>query len=292
MTQEYSIENGYYVVYSVDVKTKMTTAFLAIRVDARQLKKDGLLHSLRKKHNRQFTYALSPNGITLSMKRKLSENVIQEIIADITLQLQASGYQQSCMLSGSTDALSLYQLGKDKIITNDTALLNHVNNARQAAEQPINPFMGLIGGIIGILIGTIIWTIIAYLGWFVGWIGFLIVFLGIYGFKLLGKRITQGWAIVIMLLSLLSIVLSQFAYLGFAIYSTLKNDFGISLTFSEALSYIPTFLAEPDIRTPFITNTVLGLIIGIIGMFSAVKGIPTEKELFENLQYTRLCSKD
>ena len=287
MTQEYSIENGYYVLYSEDLRKREITAFLAIRPGNQQAAISALLTELEEKHNKEFIFRFSENGISIFVKSLVMEDVMK-IVSDITLHFETIGYHQSCMISGDTSDLSLYQVGARKVVASNAAVVDFVNTHNESNQQTINPVLGLIGAIIGILLGTIAWIIVGEFGWFVGWIGFLIVFLGIYGFKLLGKGITKGWGIVIMILSLVAIVFAQFFSLGLGIFEYAKSE-GVRLTLIEVIIYIPIFLTESSILREFITNLLIGLGIGGLGMFSSISKLPTKDEVNKTIEYTRIC---
>ena len=94
MIQEYSVDNGYYVIYTEDLSQREITAFLAVRPETHQDSLNTLLNEIAEKHNHQFVFRFSDNGIAIVVKSLDFPNV-QNIIADITSQFSSAGYHQS-----------------------------------------------------------------------------------------------------------------------------------------------------------------------------------------------------
>ena len=287
MIAEYSLINNYYIIYSENSKQKKITALLPVRAGKNQKAINKILRNIGKNHRQKLTTLFQFNGISIQINT-LDANVVQAIVSDITLQFWQAGYGQTCMLSNAESNLSLYKMGKELIVANDVAIMNHVNKLNQDNALEINPIMGLIGGVLGISIGIIPWILLAYFGWFSAWLGFLIVILGVLGFRLLGKGITKNWGIVILVLSLFAIVFAQFCSLGLGIYQAFKDEMRVYLSLTEILVYIPLFLSESETRLTFITHLLVALGLGGVGMFSFIKNIPTKEERSVMLQYSKI----
>ena len=287
MTSEYSMENGYYVIYSQNVAKGSTNAFLAVRASERINEISQTLEQIKGQYNDQFSYDFLYNGISIEINT-IDENQVKVIVSDITKKFELEGYRQACMLSGAESNLALYQSGTGKIVAEEAAVENHVKTANQTAEKKINPLTGLIGGIIGVLLGMVVWVLVARLGWFSAWLGVLVMFLGLSGFRLLGRGINKGWGFLVLVLGILSIVAAQFISFGWAIYDLYLEE-GVKLLFSEILEAIPLYLEIAEVKGAFIKDLLLGLVLGGIGMIPMMaKIVPTQKERSEKLQYTKI----
>ena len=83
--------------------------------------------------------------------------------------------------------------------------------------------LGLTGALLGALIGAIPWAIALYFGWFVGWLGFVIGFLSIKGYELLGGKRGKFKIVSICIATIISVVLGNVAGEVFSIIKELKQ---------------------------------------------------------------------
>ena len=282
---EYSIENGYYVTYKE--KNKKIIASISIRAlqELKAIRK--MMKPLKKDSATRFVLTQTTTGLSIRINTA-DFHVAQKIVADITKEFSTAGYRQACFYTGSELDISLYRVGKEMVTANDTAVRAYVVKTNQDNAKIINPVLGLLGGVIGILLGVTIWTIISLLGYFIWWVGFLIMLLGIQGFILLGKGITRGWGIVLVIMGLVGIVFSNFVEWGVLMLYTAHTS-GISVTVGEVVTYLwKEALFDTEIRATFLSNLILGLVFGGVGMITALPSIPTKDERDEELFCTRI----
>jgi len=287
MTTEYSIENDYYVIYSQNLQTKIFNILLAIRAKHNKSDIHKLLKFIKTEYKIKFTLIFSNDSFSIQL-HTLDYDIIQTIISDVTLLLKQAGYQQSCIYSNRQDNLSLYKINNFNVVANETAIMEYVNDTNKSNEQTINPIAGLLGGILGISTGTIVWIIAGYFGWIVGWVGYLIVRLGVRGFKLLGKGITKGWGIVLIVISIFAIIFANFASLGLGIYFTSIEE-GLYLSFSKILLTIPFLIfMDSEVKSSLIMNLIISLFLGGYAMSASIRDIPTKSERSEPLSYYKI----
>jgi len=286
MIAEYSIENGYYVTYKE--KSKKIIASINIRVLKKGKAIQKLVKPIKKASEKKFVLTPTVTGISIQINT-LDFQIAQRIVADITKELLAAGYQQSCFYTGLDMDVSLYRVGKEMVVANETAVREHVNKTNKDNAREINPVLGLLGGVIGILIGVTIWLIISMLGYFIWWVGFLIIILGIQGFKLLGKGVTRGWGILLVIMGIIGIVFAQFLETGMLIFYASYTG-GSVLSVKEIVAYMWLILSyDAEARSTFFTNLILGLVLGGAGMLAALPTIPTKAERDEELVCTRIA---
>lgn len=73
-------------------------------------------------------------------------------------------------------------------------------------EKKENLPLGLIGAVIGILLGSVLWVLIGQIGFIAGIAGYAIVFCGMKGYQLLGKKLSKTGIIICIVLSFLAII--------------------------------------------------------------------------------------
>lgn len=175
--------------------------------------------------------------------------VIDSAFSAVDVMLEGAVYQ---MHSGCADSVE-----------------RDVDAARQAVQAQGNMLTGIIGAVLGGIIGAIPWAIASFNGWFVGWLGFLIGLAAKKGYELLKGKECKAKAVVIILVSILSVVLAEFA--GWTVAFMMEVE---GATVMEGLQFTLYFLsADPEIQSSFIGNIVLGLVFAGLGIFDLVRGI-------------------
>ena len=286
MNKMYAMENGMYAIYTLKVESVgspvWTQAEFAIREkDGSPLRKE-VMETFVQNNEYVDSFQLSDTSITILI-RSNSEDIVTAVVQDMTQVFLQKGYEQSCTINGSTENIGLYQWKNRYMIASELAISEFMDQAKQENQKvKIRVPLGILGALVGILLGSIAWFLVAQIGFFVGWIGYLIVFLGIKGFVLMGKRINKPWAITIGVLGILAIVATQFVVFGFEIYKVLDSH-SARVTIYKVLQLIPEFLSDGEVLAEFLRNMALGVLIGGIAMISPIKSIPSEKFYEENL---------
>lgn len=131
--------------------------------------------------------------------------------------------------------------------------------------------LGSLGALLGALIGAIPWVLVStFTGFFVGWLGFLVGYAACLGYRALGGlRSTRAAMTVILLVSVLALLGADLA----SNMLVLCTDPGWQR--SAARYGIPVArLAFDSLMMPenwhlILPNLLVGMLIGLLGVFSA-----------------------
>ena len=136
-------------------------------------------------------------------------------------------------------------------------------------EKKENLPLGLIGAVIGILLGSVLWVLIGQIGFIAGIAGYAIVFCGMKGYQLLGKKLSKTGIIICIVLSFLAIIGAEVVSLGITAYRELSEYY--SLTLGESFSLLPELLKEPELVGAVAKDLAIGYILSIWASYSTVK---------------------
>ncbi len=136
-------------------------------------------------------------------------------------------------------------------------------------EKKENLTLGLIGAVIGILLGSVLWVLIGQIGFIAGIAGYAIVFCGMKGYQLLGKKLSKTGIIICIVLSFLAIIGAEVVSLGITAYRELSEYY--SLTLGESFSLLPELLKEPELVGAVAKDLAIGYILSIWASYSSVK---------------------
>jgi hypothetical protein len=136
-------------------------------------------------------------------------------------------------------------------------------------EKKENLPLGLIGAVIGILLGSVLWVLIGQIGFIAGIAGYAIVFCGMKGYQLLGKKLSKTGIIICIVLSFLAIIGAEVVSLGITAYRELSEYY--SLTLGESFSLLPELLKEPELVGAVAKDLAIGYILSIWASYSSVK---------------------
>lgn len=137
-------------------------------------------------------------------------------------------------------------------------------------ERKENLPLGIIGAVIGILIGTVLWVVIGQIGFIAGIAGYAIVFCGMKGYGILGRKLSKTGIVICIILSFLAIIGAEFISLGITAYRELHE---YSITLGQAFSLIPAMLEEPELIGAVVKDLAVGYILSIWASWSSVKNI-------------------
>lgn len=130
---------------------------------------------------------------------------------------------------------------------------------------------GILGGILGGIVGCIPWAVVYYLGYIVGWMGFIIGWCAKKGYDLAHGKQTWLKAVVVTIVSVICVVLAQYAVYTFVI----MGESGYSLI-DSAIVTAALMLEEPEIRSIVIRDTLIGWVFAGLGIFSTIAQIRAE----------------
>ena len=136
-------------------------------------------------------------------------------------------------------------------------------------EKKENLTLGLIGAVIRILLGSVLWVLIGQIGFIAGIAGYAIVFCGMKGYQLLGKKLSKTGIIICIVLSFLAIIGAEVVSLGITAYRELSEYY--SLTLGESFSLLPELLKEPELVGAVAKDLAIGYILSIWASYSSVK---------------------
>lgn len=133
--------------------------------------------------------------------------------------------------------------------------------------------LGFIGALLGGLLATIPWILLSYHGWYVGIIGFLIMFLSLKGYKLLGARIGRLTPWIVGGLTIFLIVLAELVANLLQVSAALKEVFDISPSLGQTFGVFIELLKDSTtgILRGVIINLLIGIVIGLAGTISLFK---------------------
>ncbi len=146
----------------------------------------------------------------------------------------------------------------------------HVKELQQQIKSEGNLLTGTIGALLGGIVGSIPWAIAYYFGWFVGWLGFLIGLAAKKGYELCHGKTCKAKGVIIILVTVLSVVMAEFA----ALVVSLVADPEIGMSIGEAVTAVVELTAHnAELRGIVIKETLLGLVFAGLGIFSLAKDI-------------------
>ena len=148
---------------------------------------------------------------------------------------------------------------------------------KESEEARGSVWTGLFGSLVGGLLGAIPWTILSFFGWFVGWFGLLIVWCAKKGYELCrGKE--NRWKLVRgIVVTLLMVVVAEFATYYVALTIALRNDPELSqwsFSFLDTLRWLfAVFAGDASVRVNMLIDIALGWAFSALNIFFLVKDV-------------------
>lgn len=146
-----------------------------------------------------------------------------------------------------------------------------MNGADAKNRKKENLPLGLIGAALGVLLGTVLWVIIGQFGFIAGIAGYAIVFCGMKGYELLGRKLSKAGIVICVLLSLLMIAGAEYISLGLVIYKELKEVSSLYVSLGDAFAFIPELLGESEVAAGVAKDLIVGYGLAIWASFSSVR---------------------
>ena len=202
---------------------------------------------------------------------KLSEN-----------QVQGADYCSRCKNAFNGNHCQIIKVGNYVYGMHD-ACANSIENSMLKNNNDIKKGSvggGVIGATIGAVVGAIPWAVAYYFGWFVGWLGFLIGLAAKKGYEIFKGRETKIKAAVIIIVTMLAVVLAEYATCLFTCFYQFKTDpefdynsFSLGQVFS-ILNY--AIVENNDLLVSMIIDVALGWLFAGLGIYSTIKNIFAE----------------
>ena len=148
------------------------------------------------------------------------------------------------------------------------------SEAPEGMEAPVkqdSALMGILGALAGALVGAIPWfQASTFASFFVGWLGFLVGVAACYGYKLLGgKKSTRFAMVTVVICSLFALFAAEITSWMYVLCSDPEWQadaawYGISVA---QLAWDSIWM--PDNWGIILPNMLIGMAIGLLGVFSA-----------------------
>lgn len=155
------------------------------------------------------------------------------------------------------------------------AVGRQLEQAYEEAASEGSVASGLLGALIGGLLGAVVWAIAYYFGWFVAWIGFLIAIAASKGYDLLHGRQTKAKAVIVLIVTLLAVIVGQYAALVVVVMQEFAADpslAGMGLTVLDGIIFVLALIvSDAQVMSTFLLDLLLGLIFAALGVWSTVR---------------------
>ncbi len=212
-------------------------------------------------------------------------NIVQGVNEAVTSIMNLAGIYQCvpcCSVCGRTIETDIYTAENSVIAmcTDCFSSYQHkmFNNMQTDAQTITNYPMGTIGALLGGLAGAVIWVLASMMGRISMLAGLVSGFAGIYGFKMLGKKLSASGIAIAAIISLCLLLAGMYIATGIDLFNTFK-DYGYELSFSETLECIPYALEDEDYRGAFIYNNIWGLIAYTFSVILTAVQLNKEKQI-------------
>lgn len=267
----YGVYRGYTIsinnvnsIYTIDLPLKIT--------DNSQIDKLNLFLIDLKKQFKKLNYA-SYKDFTIRlqyspqyrkyMKADILISILNELIDFATL----NSLNTCCEFCGEEKRLSPFLVNysivpscKDCQLEIKNTISENENNFKAKKNNIVG---GIVGGLLGALLGSILWIVIYQMNYITSIAGLVIAICCIKGYQLFGGKLNISGIIITSLITLFMVYFANHMSLAITIYSEFKSYYDI--TFFDALRSVPSFLLEPEVRSPFIQDLLVGYFLTILG---------------------------
>lgn len=134
-----------------------------------------------------------------------------------------------------------------------------------------NVLAGVVGAILFSLVGGALYFVIYQLGYIAGIVGLAVFFLAGLGYDLFARtkgRKSTPRLITCIIATILALFVAEYICLGYEIFVANKDLYDI--TVFDAISVVPEFLAEAEIRNAVIGDLVFAYVFGGLAIISEI----------------------
>ncbi|MBR0163530.1 MAG: hypothetical protein IJQ12_02525 [Lachnospiraceae bacterium] len=208
--------------------------------------------------------------------------------------LQMNGYVACCEHCGQPVETMSYNIKGNTAFLCQPCFAGVSNEMARAqyleANKKENVVGGIVGALFGALVGGIAIVLIAKLG-YVAWIsGAIMGFCGLYGYKLLGGKLTLKGVIISVVMMVLVVYLANRVYYAIELQQAVARELGKSAAsrfgFFEAFRTIPELLKEDrDVNSAYMRNLIMCY------LFTALGAVPTVMQVIKNKKMEQVAER-
>ncbi|MDV4151566.1 hypothetical protein R0131_12075 [Clostridium sp. AL.422] len=257
-------------IYYIDFPIKLTDENEVYKINS-------FLNELTKEFKKLNYASYKPSSIQLQYAPGYKKHNHSEIILSILNKLIdfsiMNNFITGCSSCGENTEVSPFLLGSTIIPCCKGCQLeikNTINENQNSIKNVSNNIVGgIVGGFIGALIGSVVWILIYQMNYIASIAGLAIAICCIKGYQLLGGKLNISGVVITSIITVIMVYLANHFSLAIDIYSEFKSYYEI--TFFDALSSVPDFLTEPELRSDFMKNLLIGYALTFIGSASYIK---------------------
>ena len=151
--------------------------------------------------------------------------------------------------------------------------MNQFESNFEEKKERSNWPLGLVGAIVGGMLGSVPWMIAFNFNWFIGWLGALIGFCAMKGYELLKGPKGVVKTVTIVVVSLVVVVVAQYATTIFMVYSEWQE---LGRRFAPTL--LDTFeivndalINDSELQRYFLIDSGMGMFFALLGVSAIFK---------------------
>ncbi len=152
-----------------------------------------------------------------------------------------------------------------------------VMESNEQVQTKINDNGNILAGVVGAflfsIIGGVLYFIVYQFGFIAGICGLVMFILANFGYSLFAgtkNRNSVPGLVSAIACTIIMLFLAEYLCLSYEIFIAYKAE---EITFFDAVLATPQFLAEPDIRSPFISDLFFSYIFGFFASIGNIKNI-------------------
>ncbi|QIK69035.1 hypothetical protein G7062_01495 [Erysipelothrix sp. HDW6C] len=207
--------------------------------------------------------------IPVSLKKIDMEHEFPMIVEAISFELMDRGYVQRCSISGNTQDLGIYRIGKTVDILNRDIyrleLLDRENTYNNEEKSSIKAYGGAF---IGMLLGVAIWVGVMQLRIMAGFIGFLIITFGFQGYERFGGKLARKSMLTILVGSVLMIFVAEYVSRAIDVYRAFGGAYGFFTVLTDVL---PAYIQEGTMARAMAGNIAIGIGLTVLSSWGRIK---------------------
>jgi len=271
--------NGYWCTVNFDTKE------CSITIGAHKDEEHKSLVQLLRGEGIYKKESITAKNATVTIKYKIpfltssNKKKFDEIIENVTSVLKRNSFTTGGFFDGDNEtSLSIYDVGPNYLYLTEAEYKKVVKDLESKKIENINTSENYILGILGVLgislIGIVAYVLIGMAGYYVWAVPAFLTAASFGVYKYLAKKISVFSAVIIFILSAISLFIGTFLEYTWKLYNFYKEEYMV--TFTEVLKEAPDIIFEnPAISSEFIRDMLINgaiLIIGFgISFYSAYK---------------------